>query len=239
MLVLSNYKGISFHNLVIGLFVNCLSYIVLSSLLLFKMSTSKKSSSSTELQMFDSENILPALPKVDSPMLDNTNDISSGGVSLPNMGTPMFDIANRPREENSVIRSVILKVPAGTDLVGWVVAFAKEKKVYMTVQGGNVPVSEAHIRFLGDPVTPPQVYKEEHLNLINFSGSYMFSCPKQGSATYFNALLSRKDGVVGGTASKIITMGEVILSATVFKNPQLFKLKPEIRKGHAVDSERP
>lgn len=40
---------------------------------------------------------------------------------------------NRSRGENSAMRSVILKVRAGTDLV--VMTFAKENKVYMTVQG--------------------------------------------------------------------------------------------------------
>ncbi|KAF1002196.1 hypothetical protein AG4045_017119, partial [Apium graveolens] len=77
--------------------------------------------------------------------------------------------------ENSAMRSVILKVPAGTDIIRWVLSFAKENNVYITVQGGNVAVSEAHIR---------------------------------------------KDGVIGGAASKIITMEEVILSAIIFKNPQ-------------------
>ncbi|KAF1002195.1 hypothetical protein AG4045_024327 [Apium graveolens] len=93
--------------------------------------------------------------------------------------------------ENSAMRSVILKVPAGTDIIRWVLSFAKENNVYITVQGGNVAVSEAHIR---------------------------------------------KDGVIGGAASKIITMEEVILSAIIFKNPQVLELKPaEIHKGPGKD----
>ncbi|KAK1402802.1 hypothetical protein POM88_002407 [Heracleum sosnowskyi] len=215
-----------------------------------------------ETPMFNFTNGVPyggaILPEMEAPIFNNTYGIPYSGITLPNMDTPMFNIVklvpygnvhhrvenrgrpigskNKPRGENSAMRSVILQVPAGTDLVGWVVAFAKAKKIYITVQGGNVAVSEAHISF-SDPATP-QIYKE-HLTLLNFSGACLFSCSKKGSATYFNASLSRKDGVVGGATSKIITICEMVLSATVFKNPELLKLKPEIQKGHVKDPESP
>ncbi|KAK1402801.1 hypothetical protein POM88_002406 [Heracleum sosnowskyi] len=179
------------------------------------------------------------LPNMEQPMFNNSYGVPYGSITFPNMDSPMFNNTfgvlfgnshrgrppgskNKPKGENSSMKSVILKVPAGTDLVDWVVGFAKEKKVHITVQGGNVAVSEAHISFLATP----KIYKG-HFNLFNFSGACMFSGSKEGFATYFNAQLSKEgtDNVFGGAASKIITMDEMVLSASVFKNPELLKIK--------------
>ncbi|XP_063942963.1 AT-hook motif nuclear-localized protein 17 [Daucus carota subsp. sativus] len=131
---------------------------------------------------------------------------------------------NKPKEskrETMGMKPVTLEVPAGVDIITWVTNFANSNQVCVTVTAGFGHVSLAVLSNVLSQA-PVRQYKE-YLTVNNFSGTYVLSPLTQATPSFFNAALSRMNGeLIGGAASRMVTMGRVVLSAYVFRNPHVF-----------------
>ncbi|XP_017233492.1 AT-hook motif nuclear-localized protein 28 [Daucus carota subsp. sativus] len=155
--------------------------------------------------------------------MNNSGISSKKGPSKPR-GRPRGS-KNRPKQEpkreNMAIKPVTLEVPVGVDIIDWVTNFAKSNQVCIAVTTGFGVVSRAVLTNVLSQA-PHEEYKE-YLAVNNFSGTYVFPPLAQATLSFFNAALSRVNGqLIGGAAFRMVTMGKVVLSAYVFRNPHVF-----------------
>ncbi|XP_063942964.1 AT-hook motif nuclear-localized protein 28-like [Daucus carota subsp. sativus] len=172
--------------------------------------------------------IPPTLPNHNDPHFNigNSSCNSAAGTAKPR-GRPRGS-KNRPKEdskgENMGMRPVTLEVPAGVDIINQVANFAKSNEVCIAVTAGFGKVSVAVLRNVLSQA-PDRVYKE-HLAVINFSSTYVFSPLAQATPSFFNVTLDRMNGeLIGGTTFRMVTLGKVVLSAYVFQNPHVFTIE--------------
>ncbi|KAK1382615.1 hypothetical protein POM88_020351 [Heracleum sosnowskyi] len=152
-------------------------------------------------------------------VFDGNTDSRSTGTSHGRLQRSI----NRSGEENLPMTPFLLKVPAGVDIINWVVSFAKSRKVFIIVLYGSGQISEMTLTPNRSQI-PPLLYNE-HLNLNSISGAYMFTHSGEGYS-FFNVLVNKANGaVIGGATSRMISMDVIVLTAYAFNDPILFTIK--------------
>ncbi|KAK1403157.1 hypothetical protein POM88_002762 [Heracleum sosnowskyi] len=140
---------------------------------------------------------------------------------------------NKPKREvnNNISPSpttnqIIIQVPPKVNIIQWVVSFAQQHGVSLAILRGSGSISEVNLKQTGSQI-PSRVFMEE-MNLISFSGVYLFSSSVGVSSTtnFFNALLGQRNGsVVAGSVLGMLSFGPVMLSAITFSDPDFYKIK--------------
>lgn len=119
----------------------------------------------------------------------------------------------------SALKSAVLEIPPGSDVVEWMKQFAQSRNICVNVLGGSGMVQQVAISHL---LSHPVILAEK-LTLISFSGTAgIFSPLEPSRCCSFTAALGRLNGtVVGGTLTSLITYGPVLLNVLISKNPEV------------------
>lgn len=150
--------------------------------------------------------------------VDQSGGSNVGQLSGPRPRGRPRGSKNKPKENvlqmASVMKSVVLEIPPGSEVVEWLKQFAQSRNVFMNVLGGSGIVSQAAISQL--PLDPQTIFSEK-LCLISFSGTAGQISPSDppGSGS-FTASFGRVNGaVIGGMLWRLVSLGPMAVTAVI------------------------
>ncbi|KAE8732372.1 Calcium-dependent lipid-binding family protein [Hibiscus syriacus] len=171
-------------------------------------------------------------------------------IPPPSWGTPARKLRGRPpgsknkprpplvitRESDSVMKTVILEISAGCDIIDTVTNFAQRNHVGVTIISATGSVSNVTLR---NPVPhAPSLFLFGSYGLLSLSGSFDASIPTLSSSITPQPSLSCSFGVTlagaqgqvfgGMVGGKIMVATEATLVAATFVNPSFHRLPCEV-----------
>ncbi|KAE8711330.1 Calcium-dependent lipid-binding family protein [Hibiscus syriacus] len=168
----------------------------------------------------------------------------------PSWGTPARKLRGRPpgsknkprppmvitRDSDSVMKTVILKISAGCDIIDTITNFARRHHVGVTIISATGSVSNVTLQ---NPVPhPPSIFLSGSYELLSLSGSFIASIPSLSSGRTPQPSLSCSVGVTlagaqgqvfgGIVGGKVMVATEATLVAATFVNPSFHRLPCEV-----------
>ncbi|KAK1367063.1 hypothetical protein POM88_042624 [Heracleum sosnowskyi] len=131
---------------------------------------------------------------------------------------------NKPKDEvlqmTSIMKSIVLEISAGSEVVKWLRQFAQSRNIFMTVIGGSGTFSKAAISHM--PSEHPKMFSE-NLCLISFTGTAGKISPSEPSGSCsIIATFGRLNGdVIGGTLWSHVSLGPLVVTALISKSPEV------------------
>ncbi|XP_074364574.1 AT-hook motif nuclear-localized protein 27-like [Apium graveolens] len=123
-------------------------------------------------------------------------------------------------EMTSEMKSIVLEIPPGKDVIEWLKQFAHSRNIFMNVLGGSGMITDASISLISS--VHPTIFSER-LCLLSLTGPVGKISPSEpsGSCT-LNAIFARTNGdVIGGTLWRLVTFGTMHVTALISKNPDV------------------
>ncbi|KAK1367064.1 hypothetical protein POM88_042625 [Heracleum sosnowskyi] len=131
---------------------------------------------------------------------------------------------NKSKEDvlpmTSLMKSIVLEIPPGSEVVEWLRQFAQSRNIYMDVIGGSGIFSQAVISYM--PSEQPNMLSE-NLCLVSFGGTVgKISHLEPFGSCSFAASLGRLNGdIVGGTLWRLVSLTPVVVTALISKSPEV------------------
>ncbi|RLM60516.1 AT-hook motif nuclear-localized protein 28-like [Panicum miliaceum] len=130
------------------------------------------------------------------------------------------------RESEGAMRPVVLELAAGCDVVAAVAAFARRRRVGVSVLCGRGAVAAVRLRLATSPTTASTVTLHGRFEVLSLSGTLL---PSEGAASApapFSVSLAGAGGqVIGGTLAGEMTAADgVVVVAATFESAEVHRL---------------
>ncbi|CAL0329500.1 unnamed protein product [Lupinus luteus] len=121
------------------------------------------------------------------------------------------------QDHEELLKPVVIKVAIGFDVMESLIEFARKRKVGISVLSGSGSISSVTLHY--PLLSSPSFTLHGPFTLLSLTGTY-FSGPSHPSFPSFT-----HGQIFGGVvAGKIVAGSIVTISATVFKNPEIYKV---------------
>ncbi|XP_027345216.1 AT-hook motif nuclear-localized protein 28-like [Abrus precatorius] len=159
----------------------------------------------------------------------------SRGRPLGSKNKPKFSLMFNP-DTDQEMKPIIIEVPIGFDVVGAVIQYAQRHQVNITVLSASGIVS--NVTLCHSFSNTPAFTLHGPFTLMSLTGTYMnntsigdssfsSSSSDPNPLCSFKISLSESSGqnFIGIVGGKVVAANEVIVVATIFKNPEIHKAK--------------
>ncbi|KAG1331831.1 AT-hook motif nuclear-localized protein 28-like [Cocos nucifera] len=154
---------------------------------------------------------------------------SSGSAGRKPRGRPPGS-KNKPkppvvitRESEAAMHPMVLELAAGFDVLECVTAFARRRRMGISILSGSGVVVNVPLRH---PTTnPPVITLHGRYDILSLSGTILPQPSAAAQATFSISLAGTQGHVIGGTvAGPLKAAGTVVLVAASFANPEFYHL---------------
>nr|XP_010927036.2 AT-hook motif nuclear-localized protein 28-like [Elaeis guineensis] len=154
---------------------------------------------------------------------------SSGSAGRKPRGRPPGS-KNKPkppvvitRESEAAMQPMVLEIAAGFDVLECVAAFARRRRMGISILSGSGVVVNVPLRH---PTTnPPVMTLHGRYDILSLSGTILPQPSAAAPASFSISLAGTQGHVIGGTvAGPLKAAGTVVLVASSFVNPEFYRL---------------
>ncbi|XP_008803362.2 AT-hook motif nuclear-localized protein 29-like [Phoenix dactylifera] len=154
---------------------------------------------------------------------------SSGSAGRKPRGRPPGS-KNKPKppvvitkESEAAMHPMVLELAAGFDVLECVAAFARRRRMGISILSGSGVVANVPLRH--PPTNPPVMTLHGRYDILSLSGTILPQNSAAGQATFSISLAGTQGHVIGGTlAGPLKAAGPVVLVAASFVNPEFYRL---------------
>ncbi|XP_074353032.1 uncharacterized protein LOC141692197 [Apium graveolens] len=135
--------------------------------------------------------------QTDGSNIEQTGGSSAGQISGSRPRGRPRGSKNKEKENSlemtSTIKSIVLEIPPGTEVLEWMRQFAQSQNYLMNVTSGSGMISQAAISHLSSD--QPSVFSE-NFGLLSFTGTVGKISPSEPAGScFFSASFARMNGV--------------------------------------------